>query len=78
MLKIRLFQTGKKHRRSYRVVVAEARSKRGGKYIEKIGLYDLSQKPPFFSIDKNRLQYWQEHGAQMTEKVRQLINQNQK
>lgn len=78
MLKIKLFQTGKKHRRSYRIVVAEARSKRDGKYVEKIGLYDPNQKPPLFSIDKKRLQYWQEHGAQMTEKVRQLVNQNQK
>ena len=78
MLKIRLFQTGKKHRRSYRVVVTEARSKRDGKYIEKIGLYDPHQKPPLFNIDKKRLRYWQEHGAQMTETVRQLVNKNQK
>lgn len=73
MLKIRLFRTGKKHQPSYRIVVAEARSKRNGKYHEVLGFYNPKSSPVEFRIDKKRYDYWLEKGAQPTEKVRKLM-----
>ena len=73
MLKIRLSQVGKKHRHSYRVVITEARSKRDGKTVDQIGYYNSQIQPPEFKLKKDRLNYWLNHGAQMTDKVRKLI-----
>jgi small subunit ribosomal protein S16 len=73
MLKIKLSQVGKKHQRSYRVVVAEARSKRDGKVVEKIGHYDPQAEKNQLKINKKRLQYWSQKGAQMTDTVRKIL-----
>ncbi len=73
MLKVKLSQVGKKHRRSYRIVIAEARSKRDGKTVDQIGYYYPQTKPAAFKIDKERLSYWLSHGAQMTDKIKKLI-----
>ena len=73
MLKIRLFRTGKKHQPSYRIVVVEARSKRDGKYVEKIGFYNPKTIPQEFKIDRKRYEFWMERGAQPTERVRKLV-----
>ncbi len=74
MLKIKLSQVGKRNQRSYRVIIAEARSKRDGKYLEKIGHYNPNVDPAEIEINQDRLQYWQEQGAQMTEAVKKLVN----
>jgi len=73
MLKIKLTRRGKKHQPSYRIVVAEARSKRDGKYIESLGFYNPSTTPAGYKIDKKKYQEWLDKGAQPTEAVRRLV-----
>lgn len=70
MLKIRLRRTGKRNQPSYRIVIAEARSKRNGKYVESLG--NWNPKTGETKIDKKRYHYWLKHGAQPTERVRKL------
>lgn len=73
MLKIRLTRRGKKHQPSYRIVVAEARSKRNGKYLDLLGFYHpLSQKNKFF-LDKEKYQLWRQKGAIPTKTILQLL-----
>jgi len=73
MLKVKLSQVGKRNRRSYRIIIAEAKSKRDGKSIEKIGNYNPRAKDNKVQINKDRLDYWVKNGAQITEAVRKLI-----
>lgn len=70
MLKIRLMRTGKRNQPSYRIVVAEARSKRSGQYVENLGNWNPKTKE--LKIEKKRYHYWLNQGAQPTEKVRKL------
>jgi len=72
MLKVKLSQVGKKGQHSFRIVIAEARSKRDGQYVEKIGFYNPHFQPPKFKIDQKRLKYWLDHGAQMTDGVKKI------
>jgi len=72
MLKVKLSQVGKKGQLSFRIVIAEARGKRDGQYVEKIGFYNPHCQPPKFKIDQKRLKYWLSHGAQMTDSVRKI------
>lgn len=76
MLKVKLSQVGKKHERSYRIVIAEARSKRDGRAVEKIGYYNPKAKENQFSVNQERLNFWLKNGAQMTETVQKLVNKN--
>jgi small subunit ribosomal protein S16 len=76
MLKIRLKRTGKKNSPSYRIVVADSRSPRDGKAKEELGWYNPSEDPDQVVYDKERLQYWTQNGAQMTEAVEKLIEGN--
>ena len=78
MVKIRLSRTGAKNQPHYRVVAADSRSKRDGKIIEIIGHYDPNVKPPVFKVNQKRVSYWLEKGAQPTETVRKLLQQNGK
>jgi len=73
MLKIKLSRTGKRGYASYKIVVNEARSKRDGRYLEQLGIYDPNTKPLSIKIDKKRLSYWLSQGAQPTDTVRRLI-----
>jgi small subunit ribosomal protein S16 len=72
MLKLKLYPTGKKNQIKYRVVVAEARSKREGKYIESLGFYDPQSEPATIKIDKVKFNQWIKKGAQPTPTVRLL------
>ncbi|MBU2592891.1 MAG: 30S ribosomal protein S16 [Patescibacteria group bacterium] len=72
MLKIKLFQRGKKHQRSYRIVVAPARSKRDGKYTDYLGF--LNPKTNTLSVDREKIKLWLSRGAQLTEGVRKALN----
>ncbi|MEC8307164.1 MAG: 30S ribosomal protein S16 [Chlamydiota bacterium] len=73
-VKIRLRQQGRKNHRVYRLVVADARSPRDGKYIEAVGHYN-----PHAPQDKegivhaDRIQHWINHGAILTEKAEKLV-----
>jgi small subunit ribosomal protein S16 len=71
-LKIRLRQQGCSNRQTFRVVVTDIRSKRDGKYIEKLGWYLPEQVENNCSIDADRLSYWLSQGALMTEQVERL------
>ena len=73
-VKIRLRRVGKKHKRSYWIVITDSRVKRDGKLLEKLGFYDPNFEPPKFKIDKKRLEYWLSVGALPTETVRKLIS----
>ena len=72
-VKIKLTRLGKIRNPQYRVVVADARTRRDGRAIETIGLYRPKEEPSFIQIDSERAQYWLGVGAQPTEAVEQLL-----
>ena len=73
MLAIKLTRMGAKKKAYYRIVVAEKRSKRDGRYVENLGYYDPNRKPHVVKLDHERVNYWLERGAQPTDTVRSLI-----
>jgi small subunit ribosomal protein S16 len=73
MIKIRLRRVGAKKQPYYRVVVADARSPRDGRFIENIGNYDPRQDPPTFMIKEDRAIHWLQVGAQPTEAVARMF-----
>lgn len=74
MIKIRLRRVGGKKQPHYRVVVADARSPRDGRFIEIIGHLDPRQDPPTFQIAEERAIHWLQQGAQPTEAVVRMLN----
>jgi small subunit ribosomal protein S16 len=72
MLKIKLARFGKRKQPHYRIVINEARSKRDGQYVEKIGSYAPSQEPKHLELDLKRYDYWIDKGAQPTDTVASL------
>jgi small subunit ribosomal protein S16 len=72
-VRIRLTRLGKKKQPSYRVVVADGRAPRDGRYIEQIGRYDPRQEPSVIEIDQERASYWLSKGAQPSDPVRRLL-----
>ena len=72
-VKIRLRRMGAKKQPSYRVVVADSRYPRDGRFIEEIGFYDPTVEPPVIRIDQAKAQKWIKNGAQPTDTVRALI-----
>ncbi len=72
-VKIRLTRIGKKRQPSYRVVVADSRGPRDGRYIEQIGRYDPRQEPSLVEIDAERAAYWIARGAQPSPQAKKLI-----
>ena len=72
-VRIRLTRKGKKKQPTYRVVVADQRSPRDGRYIEQIGRYDPRQDPSVVVIDNERALYWLDKGAQPSDAVRKLL-----
>ena len=75
MVKIRLRRVGAKKQPSYRVVVADARSPRDGRFIENIGHYNPRTDPPTVQIDEDRARYWLDQGAQPTDAVLRILEQ---
>lgn len=74
MVKIRLTRKGRKNAPSYRIVVADSRSKRDGKFIEIIGYYNPTEDKEKVVYKKDRYEYWISVGAQPTKAVKKLIN----
>ena len=70
---IRLRREGAKNRPYYRVVVADKRSPRDGKFIEVIGTYDPRKAGENYALDLERAEYWVKHGAQPSETVASFI-----
>lgn len=74
-VKIRLMRRGAKKRPFYRVVVADERAPRDGRFIENIGTYDSTKQPAVVDIDAQKALEWMQKGAQPTDTVRSLFSQ---
>ena len=73
MVKIRLRRLGAKKSPFYRVVVADSRFARDGRFIEEIGTYDPTTEPSTIKIDADKAKQWLSNGAQPTDTVRVLL-----
>jgi small subunit ribosomal protein S16 len=73
VVKLRLRRVGKKQRAIYKIVAADSRASRNGKFIESIGQYDPNQKPALISVKEDRLFMWLTRGAQPTDTTRSLL-----
>ena len=73
MVKIRLRRMGAKKAPFYRIVVADSRYPRDGRFIEEIGTYDPVAEPSVLKVDAERSQAWIKTGAQPTETVKALL-----
>ena len=73
MVRIRLMRMGMKGQPSYRVVIADSRSPRDGRFIENIGWYNPLTEPSTIKIDAERAKYWLSKGAQPSESVDSLL-----
>ena len=73
MLRIRLRRVGKKGQPSYRIVVAESRWARGGRYVDWIGNYDPLTDPPNVSLQEDKAIEWLKKGAQPSEAVSRIL-----
>ncbi len=73
MVKIRLRRMGAKKAPFYRIVVADSRYPRDGRFIEEIGTYDPTAEPAQLKVDADRAQAWIKTGAQPTETVKALL-----
>jgi small subunit ribosomal protein S16 len=73
MLRIRLTRTGKKKQPSYRIVVAEARMPRDGKFIEHIGYYNPLFDPPSLEVAEDKARLWLSRGAKPSATVERLL-----
>ena len=75
-VKIRLRRMGAKKAPFYRVVVADSRSPRDGRFIEEIGYYDPAKEPTVFNVDNDKVKQWMANGAQPTDTVKVLLKKN--
>ena len=73
MVKIRLRRIGAKKAPFYRVVVADSRFARDGRFIEEIGYYDPTKEPSVIKIDEEKAKTWLANGAQPTDTVKALL-----
>lgn len=75
-VKIRLRRIGAKKAPAYRIVVADSRYPRDGRFIEEIGFYDPTVEPPVIRVDGDKAKQWISNGAQPTETVRALLKKS--
>ena len=73
MLKIRLRRMGAKKAPFYRIVVADSRYPRDGRFIEEVGFYDPTKEPSVIKVDAEKVEKWISSGAQPTDTVRALL-----
>jgi len=78
MLSIRLRRTGSTKRPYYRVVVADSRAWRDGRFVEVLGHYDPRRSPAVVKIDAERARYWIGKGARPSDTVRSMLKKQQK
>lgn len=78
MVSIRMTRGGAKKRPFYHIVVTDSRSRRDGRYIEKLGFFNpmASGNAERLRLDSDRVQYWLSQGAQASDRVAKLIKQN--
>ena len=72
-VKLRLMRMGKKKQPTYRVVAADSRSPRDGRFIEVLGFYNPRSEPSVIEIDNDKAVGWLKNGAQPTERVQKLL-----
>ena len=75
-VKIRLRRMGAKKAPFYRVVVADSRYPRDGRFIEELGYYDPTKETTVFNVDEDKVKQWIANGAQPTETVKVLLKKN--
>lgn len=75
-VKIRLRRMGAKKSPFYRIVVADSRYPRDGRFIEELGYYDPMTNPATIKLNNERVEEWLKNGAQPTETVRSIINKS--
>ena len=75
-VKIRLRRMGAKKAPFYRVVVADSRSPRDGRFIEEVGFYDPMKEPAVLNVDNDKAAQWIKNGAQPTDTVRDLLKRS--
>jgi len=75
-VKIRLRRMGAKKAPFYRIVVADSRYPRDGRFIEEVGYYDPTKNPSIVKIDEEKAKKWLSNGAQPTETVKSLLKAN--
>ena len=73
MVKIILRRMGKKKSPFYRIVVADSRSPRDGRFIEEVGYYNPMTNPAEIKVEEEKVQKWLQNGAQPTETVKSLL-----
>ncbi len=76
MVKIRLRRIGAKKAPFYRIVVADSRYPRDGRFIEEIGTYDPAKEPAAVTVDADKAKAWIAKGAQPTETVKALLKKS--
>ena len=76
MVKIRLRRMGAKKNPYYRIIVADSRNARDGRFIEEIGTYNPMTEPTTVTVDAEKAKKWIANGAQPTDTVRDLLKKN--
>ncbi len=76
MVKIRLRRMGAKKAPFYRIVVADSRYPRDGRFIDEIGYYDPMKEPKQIVVDADKAKHWIANGAQPTDTVKDLLKKN--
>ncbi|NLV73624.1 MAG: 30S ribosomal protein S16 [Chloroflexi bacterium] len=76
MVRIRLAQVGQRKQRSYRIIVADQRSARDGRFLEIVGSYNPQVDPPAVTMAEDRVLYWLGTGAQPSEPVARMLRSN--
>ena len=74
MVKLRLSRMGAKRQPFYRIVAADSRSPRDGRFIEIVGNYDPTKNPAIVNVDEEKVMNWIRNGAQPTDTVRSLLS----
>lgn len=74
MVKLRLARSGRKKLPVYRIVAADSRSRRDGRFIEVVGQYSPKEQPAKLSLKESRIMHWLRVGAQPTDTVRSLLS----
>ena len=72
-VKMRLRRMGQKKAPFYRIIVADSRSPRDGRFIEEIGVYDPTKEPAYIKVDEELAKKWLANGAQPTEVVGKIL-----
>ena len=75
-VKIRLRRMGQKKAPFYRIIVADSRSPRDGKFIEEVGYYNPMTNPAEIKVDADKVQKWLDSGAQPTETVKSILTKS--